>query len=180
MSNNTGYNYIGGHRSAAGTVVLRSVDATTGEALPPHFRQATPEEVDAAAIADRILDAAIAKGLAKREDLVEVPGPHHSIMAGLNCGLASMLALPTMTAGFDAFVTIGDDRCGASITALADAGLDVGECGAAGVAALAELSATHSAAWPLPADATALVIATEGVTDPAGFERWVGRAPNIA
>ena len=49
MSNNTGYNYIGGHRSAAGTVVLRSVDATTGEALPQHFRQATVEEVDAAA-----------------------------------------------------------------------------------------------------------------------------------
>jgi NADP-dependent aldehyde dehydrogenase len=49
MSNHTGYNYIGGARSAAGTVVLRSLDATTGEALPQHFMQATVEEVDAAA-----------------------------------------------------------------------------------------------------------------------------------
>jgi diaminopropionate ammonia-lyase len=109
--------------------------------------------------------------------LVEVPGPHHSIMAGLNCGLASMLALPVMVAAIDVFVTISDDRCGAAITALADAGLDVGECGAAGVAALAELAASHHAEWPLPADCTALVIATEGVTDPAGFARWVGRPP---
>lgn len=112
--------------------------------------------------------------------LVEVPGPHHSIMAGLNCGLASMLALPVVTHGFDAFVTISDARCGASITALADAGLDVGECGAAGVGALAEVAASHHAEWPLPDGATALVIATEGVTDPAGFERWVGRPPTTA
>nr|MDQ3294701.1 pyridoxal-phosphate dependent enzyme [Actinomycetota bacterium] len=30
--------------------------------------------------------------------VVEVPGPHRSIMAGLNCGLASMLAFPTLAA----------------------------------------------------------------------------------
>ena len=109
--------------------------------------------------------------------LVEVPGPHHSIMAGLNCGLASMLALPELIAGFDAFVTISDERCGAALRAMAEAGLDVGECGAAGVAALAELAASHEAELPIPAGATALVIATEGVTDPVGFERWAGREP---
>lgn len=49
MTDSTGYNYIGGHRSAAGTTILRSVDARTGEALPQHFREATPQEVDAAA-----------------------------------------------------------------------------------------------------------------------------------
>ena len=74
-------------------------------------------------------------------------------------------------------MTIGDERCGAALRAMAGAGVDVGECGAAGVGALAELRATHADAWPLPADATALVIATEGVTDPAGFERWAGRPP---
>jgi hypothetical protein len=92
--------------------------------------------------------------------------------------MASMLALPTLTAGFDAVITIGDDRCGAALRAMAEASLDVGECGAAGVGALAELRASHAEAWPLPADVTALVIATEGVTDPAGFERWVGRPPS--
>ncbi len=44
-----GHNYIGGQRSATGTVKMQSVDASTGEALPHDFFQATPEEVDAAA-----------------------------------------------------------------------------------------------------------------------------------
>ena len=44
-----GQNYIGGARSAAGSVVVRSFDATTGEALPYEFHQATQDEVNAAA-----------------------------------------------------------------------------------------------------------------------------------
>ncbi|HFJ9811112.1 TPA: aldehyde dehydrogenase family protein, partial [Pseudomonas aeruginosa] len=44
-----GHNFIGGARSAAGTLFLQSLDAASGEALPYHFVQATPEEVDAAA-----------------------------------------------------------------------------------------------------------------------------------
>ncbi|MFF7063780.1 aldehyde dehydrogenase family protein [Pseudomonas sp. NPDC008258] len=45
----SGSNFIGGARSAAGTVQLHSIDARTGEALPVAFTQATAEEVDAAA-----------------------------------------------------------------------------------------------------------------------------------
>jgi len=44
-----GHQYIGGARSAAGTLELRSHDASTGEALPYSFLQATETEVDAAA-----------------------------------------------------------------------------------------------------------------------------------
>lgn len=44
-----GQNYIGGARSAAGSVVVRSFDASTGEALPYEFHQATQDEVNAAA-----------------------------------------------------------------------------------------------------------------------------------
>ena len=44
-----GYNYIGGQRSAEGSVIVKSVDATTGEVLPQDFYQATPGEVDRAA-----------------------------------------------------------------------------------------------------------------------------------
>ncbi|MGE8498794.1 MAG: aldehyde dehydrogenase (NADP(+)) [Pseudomonas sp.] len=47
----TGHNYIGGERRAAGSIQHKSVDASTGEALPYAFIQATPEEVDAAAVA---------------------------------------------------------------------------------------------------------------------------------
>ena len=45
----SGSNFIGGQRSAAGSVRLQSLDARTGEALPQAFAQATPEEVDTAA-----------------------------------------------------------------------------------------------------------------------------------
>ena len=44
-----GHNIIGGAYSARGSVNLQSVDATTGEALPYAFVEATPDEVDAAA-----------------------------------------------------------------------------------------------------------------------------------
>jgi NADP-dependent aldehyde dehydrogenase len=49
MTRILGHNYIGGQRSAAGSVKLQSFDATTGEALPQDFSQATAQEVDAAA-----------------------------------------------------------------------------------------------------------------------------------
>jgi alpha-ketoglutaric semialdehyde dehydrogenase len=51
MTRILGHNYIGGQRSAAGSVKLHSVDATTGETLPHDFYQATAQEVDAAASA---------------------------------------------------------------------------------------------------------------------------------
>ncbi|MFY0731843.1 aldehyde dehydrogenase (NADP(+)) [Pseudomonas sp. NFX15] len=49
MTRILGHNYIGGQRSAAGNVKLQSVDATTGEALPDDFYQASVQEVEAAA-----------------------------------------------------------------------------------------------------------------------------------
>ncbi|HEX6422484.1 MAG TPA: diaminopropionate ammonia-lyase [Acidimicrobiales bacterium] len=109
--------------------------------------------------------------------VVEVPGPHRSIMAGLNCGLASILALPTVTATFDAFVAVDDERCRRAVRALADAGLDVGETGAAALAGLTAVVEEHRAEVPIPKDATVLLLVTEGVTDPANFERIVGRPP---
>jgi diaminopropionate ammonia-lyase len=109
--------------------------------------------------------------------LVEVPGPHRSLMAGLNCGLASMLALPTVTATFDALVAVDDDTCRRAVRAHAEAGMDVGETGAAALAGLMAVVDEHRDALPIPATATVLLLATEGVTDPASFERIVGRPP---
>ena len=45
----SGHNYIAGSRSAKGSHTLQSHDASTGEALPYRFHQATNEEVNAAA-----------------------------------------------------------------------------------------------------------------------------------
>jgi diaminopropionate ammonia-lyase len=109
--------------------------------------------------------------------VVEIPGPHRSIMAGLNCGLASPLAVPVVTAGFDAFVAVDDDRCRDAVRAMAGAGMDVGETGAAALAGLAAVVEDHRARLPLPDDATVLLLATEGVTDPVAFGEIVGRPP---
>ena len=51
MTQILGHNYIGGQRSAQGSVIVNSVDATTGQALPYDFYQATGQEVDRAACA---------------------------------------------------------------------------------------------------------------------------------
>lgn len=44
----TGHNFIGGKRSALGSTTQQSIDATTGDAYPVAFHQATQEEIDAA------------------------------------------------------------------------------------------------------------------------------------
>jgi diaminopropionate ammonia-lyase len=98
-------------------------------------------------------------------------------MAGLNCGLASTLALPMVMATFDALVAVDDDRAEQAVRTLSAAGLDVGETGAAALAGLMAVVEEHRHALPVPARATVLLLATEGVTDPAGFERIVGRPP---
>ena len=100
-------------------------------------------------------------------------------MAGLNCGLASLLALPAVAAGFDAFVAVDDDRARAAVRSLAEAGLDVGETGAAALAGLTALADDHGGAGLLHPDTTVLLLATEGVTDPANFASIVGRPPRL-
>jgi diaminopropionate ammonia-lyase len=126
------------------------------------------------------LSAACVAAAVSAGRVVAVPGPHRSIMAGLNCGLASPLALPVVAATFDGFVAVDDDGCRAAVRDLAGAGLDVGETGAAALAGLAAVVAEHRTAVPLPAGATVLLLATEGVTDPAGFEAIVGRPPRTS
>jgi alpha-ketoglutaric semialdehyde dehydrogenase len=48
MSLITGQNFIGGQRSTAGSIIVKSVDASTGEPLPYAFHQATAQEIDGA------------------------------------------------------------------------------------------------------------------------------------
>ncbi len=125
--------------------------------------------------------AAAACGLAAvREGRpVLVPGPHASIMAGLNCGLASRVALPDMTAGIAAFCAIDDAPAERAVRLMLRDGLRCGETGASGVAGLLALREAHGEdAWtrlgldhPRPA---ALAICTEGPTDPASFRRITG------
>jgi diaminopropionate ammonia-lyase len=159
---------LGGVDAAFVPVGVGSLAAAAGAALGGGTTMLVGVEPDGAACVTAALDAG---------HVVEVPGPHRSLMAGLNCGLASPLALPVITAAYGAMVTVDDDRCRRAIRALADHGLDVGETGAAALAGLTAVLDDHRAELPLPPGATVLVLVTEGVTDPVGFEAAVGRPP---
>jgi len=106
-----------------------------------------------------------------------VPGPHHSIMAGLNCGTPSAVAWPLVAAGVDVFTAVDDEWAKQAVRELAALGIEAGETGAA---ALAGLSAVHALGpppglgRPMGPGATVLVLCTEGATDPASYRRIVG------
>ena len=120
------------------------------------------------------LSAACGLDSAQAGHPVEVPGPHDSIMAGLNCGAVSIVAWPTLSAGVDVFVAVDDDTAELAMRDLAGIGVVAGETGAA---ALAGLRAVVAAGIPDVLGRRVLVLCTEGATDPAAYERIVGRRP---
>jgi diaminopropionate ammonia-lyase len=113
--------------------------------------------------------------------LVTIPGPHDSIMVGLNCGTPSVVAWPLVSRGFDAYVALADERAREGMRALARAGVISGETGAAGVACLLELldDSGARARLGINRNTTALVLSTEGATDPAAYEAIVGARPGV-
>jgi len=114
---------------------------------------------------------------------VRVPGPHPSIMAGLNCGTPSRVAWPLLRAGVSVAVSIADDAACWAMRRLARAGIEVGETGAAALGGLAALVASGDEVAKrragLGPSANVLVLATEGPTDPARYEEIVGRPPSV-
>ncbi len=91
---------------------------------------------------------------------VEVPGPHDSVMAGLNCGRVSPGAWPVISRGIEAFAAVSDDRARDAVALLARDGITAGESGAAGLAGL--LAFRDELA--LEPDDSVLLINTEGDT----------------
>jgi diaminopropionate ammonia-lyase len=111
--------------------------------------------------------------------IVTMPGPHDSIMAGLNCGRPSILAWPIVSNGIDAFIAISDERAREAMRALARVGIVAGETGAAGLAGLIELltgeaGAQRREALGMDEKSRALVLVTEGATDPVSYRQIVG------
>lgn len=109
-------------------------------------------------------------------EMVEVPGPHRSMMVGLNCGNASLIAFPVLRSGIDAAVAIGDDRAATSMRLLAGLGIVAGETGSASFAgALAVHELGGDSLVGMGPESTVLCVVTEGATDPENWERIVGR-----
>ncbi|UBV44669.1 diaminopropionate ammonia-lyase (plasmid) [Deinococcus taeanensis] len=118
-------------------------------------------------------------------ELTEVPGPHVSIMAGLNCGNTSPLAWPYLQGGLSAAVAISDRQAEDAMRLLARDGVVSGESGAAGAGGLLALltgdgaHATRTAVGLTP-HSTVLVISTEGDTDPEAYARIIQASTNHA
>ena len=113
--------------------------------------------------------------------VVDVPGPHTSIMAGLNCGRSSPLALPLMQTGIDVFVAVGDELARDAMRRLADEKVVSGESGAAGLAGIVGLLGSDDGRAALDRigwddDTTVLLINTEGATDPGAYRSIIGRS----
>jgi diaminopropionate ammonia-lyase len=107
--------------------------------------------------------------------ITELPGPHRSIMAGLNCGLPSEVAWPLVSQGVDLFLAIEDERSRQAMRALAREGITAGETGAAGVGGLIELLSREQAELfrsmlGIGEKSKVLAISTEGATDPTSYE----------
>ncbi|MES1259410.1 MAG: pyridoxal-phosphate dependent enzyme, partial [Gemmatimonadota bacterium] len=115
---------------------------------------------------------------------VTASGSLQTIMAGLNCGFPSTTAFEVLCQSVDAFVAVPDDWAKQAMRLLADGDPAVvaGESGAASVAGL--LAIMKDPAYQavrehigLGSGSRVLLWSTEGATDPAGWERVVGRAP---
>lgn len=103
--------------------------------------------------------ACLAASLAAGEP-VSVPTPG-TTMAGLDCAEVSAAAWPDLRAGIASTVTVTDEEALAARRELAAAGLDIGESGAAPLAAL------RQEGFQLASAATVLLVATEGPTGEA-------------
>jgi diaminopropionate ammonia-lyase len=103
-------------------------------------------------------------------EITEVPGPHTSIMAGLNAGLPSLVAWPDVSAAFDVFSAVDDEAAIEGMRTLANLQIEAGEVSGGAVGAT-RLLIERGAIEPT---GTVLILLTEGVTDPANWARLVG------
>jgi diaminopropionate ammonia-lyase len=114
----------------------------------------------------------------ERGQLTEVPGPHPSVMVGLNCGMPSPIAFPRLQRRFAAFVAIADERAEAAMVRLAKERIVAGETGAAALGGLrAALELDAEGALHLGPSSSVLLLVTEGATDPDAYLRVVGATP---
>jgi diaminopropionate ammonia-lyase len=107
---------------------------------------------------------------------VTVPGPHESIMAGLNAGTVSQLAWPVLRDRYDAFCTIDDSWAEDGMRRLAAIGVQAGEVSGGTVGAALAVCGDEDARGAVGIDESSslFLLLTEGLTDPESWRRVVG------
>lgn len=100
----------------------------------------------------------------KAGELISVP-TETTIMAGLNCGTPSSLAMPFILNGLSGSVLVNDDQARVALKDLTGLGVAVGPCGAAALAGMRTLVAAKDAVTRLGLnqDSTVVLLSTESV-----------------
>lgn len=126
---------------------------------------------------------------AKAGSLIRTAGKQETVMAGLNCGTASLQAWEVLGKGVDLFLAIPDDYAIKAMQDLYfpfknDTQVFAGESGAAGLGGLLALTNEESLEEireriGLGEESRVLVFNTEGVTDPESFDDLIGREVEV-
>jgi diaminopropionate ammonia-lyase len=166
-----GYATLFAEVEAQGSFDLVLVPVGVGSLAAAATRFAARAGVRAIAVEPRTAACLTASLSAGRPVTVATPG---TAMAGLDCAQVSAAAWPTLRDGIHGAITVSDDEAADAMRELAALGLAIGDCGAAPLAALRALAgdttcAELRAAVELDGDTRVLLIATEGVTDSAGY-----------
>jgi diaminopropionate ammonia-lyase len=121
--------------------------------------------------------------------IVSVPGPHDSIMSGLNCGRPSLVAWPTVSRGVDVLIAVDDESSREAMRLMAASGIVAGETGAAGLGGLLEILCRGSSgqqegqreevrrALGVNRESRVLLFNSEGATDPDAYRKLMGGVP---
>jgi diaminopropionate ammonia-lyase len=148
-----------------------------GAAIAFHYVDHQPRPV---IIGAEPTNAACVMAALEAGEVVTLPGPHDTRMVGLSCGTASPIAFPTIKAALNATISFDDEWAEEAMRLLAAEGIVAGETGASAFAALLALADCRSDlrdTLNLGPDDVALVLVTEGATDPANYKRVVGLEP---
>jgi len=145
-----------------------------GAAVASHYADHDPRPV---IIGAEPTNAACVMAALEAGEVVTLPGPHDTMMVGLSCGTASPIAFPTIKAGLNATVSFDDEWAEEAMRLLAAEGIVAGETGAAALATLLVLVDKRPDlrdTLNLGTEDVALVIVTEGATDPVNYRTIVG------
>lgn len=164
---------------AAGPVDLVVAPVGVGSLAAAAVRFGVAQQPAAAVIgvepaAAACVTASLAAG---RAVVIDTPG---TVMSGMDCATPSATAWPILRDGLDGTVTVDDAEVHEAMRDLAAAGLTIGDCGAAPLAAVRALvgdprcQALRDVVAVRPA-ARVVCIATEGATDPTAYARVIGR-----
>ncbi len=157
-------------------VFVQIGNGSFAEAVVRHFRSGS---LSTSVIGVEPDSAACALESVKAGKIISIPGPHQSIMVGMNCDSPSLVSFPVMQKGIRCFVSISDERAMEAMRLLAQLDIESGETGAAGMGALLEIVSKENTAsreeLEISSTSAILVISTEGATNSDLYLQVIGK-----